>query len=137
MFYAYNDGKPTSIYTPKEVEEIVHNSMHYYEYWEKHFREANKMLEENAKECPDIKIRIETDNLTQKIELSYGQFASKKEKEAYKQFNEEHMHNREFSRMNGGKAPYLIPNHTGIGTILRVKCQICGEEKDITDTEVW
>ena len=47
------------------------------------------------------------------------------------------MHDRMYSKINGGKSPYLIPNNTGIGTILHVKCQICGEEEDITDMEVW
>lgn len=138
MFNAYNDkGEYSCIYNTKELEKIVHDSMNYYEYWYNHFRESNKMLEENAKQCADIKLKVENDNLKRRLNLSYGEFSSEKEKEAYKNFTERHMHDRATSKINSGKAPYLIPNHTGIGTLLKVKCQICGEEEDITDTEVW
>ena len=55
----------------------------------------------------------------------------------YNKFVNEHLIEREEHKCNGGRAPYIIPNHTGIGTIFKVKCPICGEEKDITDSEAW
>ena len=37
---------------------------------------------------------------------------------------------------NGNKFVYTIIE-TGIGPIIKVKCPICGEEEDITDSESW
>lgn len=137
MFRAYIDGTSSTIYNTKELEEIIHNSMSYYETRVHTLEERVKMLENDAKLWIDNKTQAEIQSLKNQLSLSYGEFASQKEKNAYEEFEKIHMHNRTTSKYNGGRAPYLIPTGTGFGTNLRVVCPICGESKDITDTEAW
>lgn len=85
----------------------------------------------------DETLKSQIASLKERLSFSYGEFSSQKEKDAYDDFTERHMHQRMTLRAQGGKAPYLIPTGTGIGTILYVKCPICGEEENITDMEVW
>lgn len=76
-------------------------------------------------------------SLQERLALSYGEFASQKEKEAYDNFNKKHMHERLLFKYNNGRIPYIIPTHVGIDTVLTVVCPICGETENITDTEAW
>lgn len=126
-----------TIYDEKELSSAVFDTIQYYHRRNEELLAENKTLLADAKAIADKKLHNEIKSLREDLKMSYGHFSSQKEKDAYIKFVKEHIHDRETSRANGGKVPYLIPNHTGIGTILKVKCQICGEEKDITDTEVW
>lgn len=54
------------------------------------------------------------------------------EHERCKAFREHHY---QFCK-NGGRFIYDLQG-TGIGTIVKIKCPICGIEKDITDAESW
>jgi len=137
MFSTGVNGRHVNIYNAKETAEHIFDTITYYEENDKYLREKNKELHDNAEAivCKEYEKRIT--QLEKELQLSYGSFASQKEKEAYDEFEKEHMHDRLTSRYNGGRAPYLIPTGTGIGTNLKVVCPICGESKDITDTSVW
>ena len=64
---------------------------------------------------------------------------SDKEYEADRQFRTRHwaMHNGGKSKKCDGSTYWYELSGTGIGTCIKIKCPICGEEKDITDTDSW
>ena len=138
MFYV-TDLKDYSatIYDHDELTKMVSDTIHYYEEANKQLIEQNNRLTENAEQVVREDYEEQIDYLNERLNLSYGEFASEKELQAYKDFTNRHMHNRAESKANGGLAPYIIPNYTGLGCIKKVVCQICGESEDITDTEAW
>lgn len=125
------------IYNSKEIQQIVADTIDYYETKIEQYKEENAQLHARAEEIVKHEYENKIIQLTNMLNMSYGHFSSDKEKEAYKKFTEEHMHDRLTSKFNSGRAPYLIPTSNGIGTALKVVCPICGEKKDITDIEVW
>ena len=139
MYTVHNPhtGKITEVYSAAELSALVYDTLKYYEAEQKRLQERNKELVERADEVVKKSYEEKIKNLENELRLSYGSFASEKEKQAYEDFEKRHLHDRLKSKFNGGRAPYLIPHHDGIGTMLKVKCQICGEEEDITDTEAW
>ncbi len=138
MFYVtdLNDYSAT-VYDHDELTKMVSDTIHYYEEANKQLMELNNRLTENAEQVVRKDYEEQISDLNERLKLSYGEFASEKELEAYKDFTNRHMHNRAESKANGGLAPYIIPNYTGLGCIKKVVCQICGESEDITDTEAW
>ncbi len=138
-FYSVDGDSFTSksIYDEEELSNAVLETIKYYKERYEKIAEENKRLLLKGKEVANEELKDEIKYLKHRLALSYGSFASQKEKEAYADFQERHMHDRLTSRANGGKCPYLIPTSVGIGTILHVKCPICGEEEDITDDSVW
>lgn len=137
MFYSYKDGINTTVCSSAELTELVHNTVKYYEEKVEELTKKNKQLYADAESIVKKDYEKQINNLKERLSLSYGEFASQKEKEAYDEFEKEHMHDRLTSQYNGGRAPYLIPTGTGVGTNLKVVCPICGESKEITDTSVW
>ena len=137
MFYSYKDGMGTKVYSSDELTELVHNTVKYYEKRVEELKEKNKQLYADAESAVKKDYEKQINNLKERLSLSYGEFASQREKEAYDQFEKEHMHDRQTSRYNGGRAPYLVPTGTGVGTMLNVICPICGASQNITDTSVW
>lgn len=138
MFYVANlNGYSATVYEHNELTKMISDTIQYYEETQKRLIEKNRHLTEAAEQVVRKDYEEQINNLNERIRLSYGEFASQKEKEAYNQFEKRHMHNRLTSKYNGGRAPYLIPTGTGLGTILKVVCPICGESEDITDTEAW
>ena len=137
MFYSYKDGISTQVCSSTELTDLVHNTVKYYEELVTELRERNKELYEHAEEIVRKDYEKQINNLKEQLRLSYGEFTSQKELDAYNEFEKEHIHDRETSRYNGGRAPYLIPHYGGIGRTLKVVCPICGESKDITDMENW
>lgn len=137
MFYSYKDGMNTTICSSAELTDLVHNTVKYYEEKFEELIKKNKQLYAEAESIVRKDYEECINNLKEQLSLSYGEFASQKEKEAYNEFEKKHMHDRLSSKYNGGRAPYLIPTGTGVGTNLKVVCPICGESKDITDTSVW
>lgn len=63
---------------------------------------------------------------------------SDKETAAYKAFIQKHyeLHNGGKFRARGNTYQYELTG-TGIGTVIKIKCPICGEQEDITDTDSW
>lgn len=137
MFSTYLNGKYTNIYNAKEASEHVSNTITYYEELVAELRKRNKELYEHAEEIVRKDYEHKINSLEERLRFSYGEFATETELNEYNNFVEEHMHDRETSRYNGGRAPYLIPHYGGVGRTLKVVCPICGESKDITDDTVW
>jgi len=139
MFNIYDtDSREfTKVYTAEELRDRVFNTIKYYEQQNEDLHKTNQRLIDDAKAIveEDYKKKIKT--LEERLRLSYGQFSSQKELDAYNDFTNRHMHNRLTNKYNGGRAPYLIPTAVGVGTDLKVVCPICGEAEDITDTNMW
>lgn len=126
-----------TIYNKDELTTMVHNTIEYYEETNKRIGEINKKLKEDAQEVVRAEYEQRIAQLEEKLRLSYGEFSTQKEKDAYDDFEKRHMHERATMKAQGGKCPYLIPTGTGIGTNLKVVCPICGAVEDITDLEAW
>lgn len=139
MFHVadYTSKNFTKVYNEDELANTVYDSVKYYRERAEELRQRNKELYDDAKKIVDEDLKKENEYLQQQLSMSYGQFSSQKEKDAYNNFELRHMHERLTSRAQGGKCPYLIPTGTGIGTNLKVVCPICGESEDITDMEAW
>ena len=127
----------SEIYDENELSKIVFNTVQYYKEQAEFWRQTYAQWRHHGLEKANEELINTIQSLREQLSLSYGEFASKKEKEAYETFEREHIHDRMTSKTHGGLVPYLIPEGTGIGTLLRVKCPICGEEKDITDIGAW
>lgn len=131
----WTDGK--TIYNKDELATMVHDTIEYYDEANKHTGEVNKKLKEDAEKIVRAEYEQRIAQLEEKLRLSYGEFSSQREKDAYNDFEQRHIHERLTMKSQGGKAPYLIPTGTGIGTHLEVVCPICGAKENITDFEVW
>ena len=130
-------GEYTNICNAEELSKIVSDTVKYYQSEAERYRLENKRLTEDAVQVVKGRYENKIKELEEKLSMSYGEFHSKKERSAYSDFVERHMHDRAISKANGGRVPYIIPIYTGIGCIKTVVCQICGESEDITDMEVW
>lgn len=138
MFATCNSkGEYANIYNAEELSQIVADTVEYYQNETNRYMIQNKKLTEDAVKVVEKQYEDKINNLKERLSMSYGEFHSKKERSAYSDFVERHMHDRATSKANGGRVPYIIPIYTGIGCIKTVVCQICGESEDITDMEVW
>jgi rubrerythrin len=124
-------------YSAEELAHLVQDTIDWRDWEIEGLREECKRLKEDAKKIVSQEYEKQIASLEKRLQLSYGEFNSQRELDAYNKFVNEHLIEREEHKCNGGRVPYIIPNHTGIGTIFKVKCPICGEEKDITDSEAW
>ena len=63
---------------------------------------------------------------------------SEKELRSERAFRDRHyeMHNSGKTKAGGNTYVYELTG-TGIGTCIKIKCPVCGEEADITDYESW
>jgi hypothetical protein len=136
MYKTVKDGKLIDIDSPKELVERVQNALEYY-----HYQMA--VAKQIARQKKDIVIKQtrnewkeENASLRRQLGLSVVSLSSDKELNAYKIFCSKHMACRK-TKIDGGKVPYIVQNHTGVGTITHVCCQVCGASEDITDTSVW
>lgn len=137
MFWVTDGEHPHKIYDEKELSNAVFDTIKWYKDRNKEIAERNQKLHDDAEVIVRHEYEAEIARLKQRLSMSYGQFSSQKEKDAYNDFTQRHMHERLTMKIQSGKAPYLIPTGTGIGTRLKVVCPICGESEDITDSEVW
>ena len=129
--------RTTAVYPAEVLSKAVNDTIKWHADREILLQNRVKELETNAKKVMDERLIKEIEELRSRLSMSYGEFSSKKEKDAYEEFVKKHMHDRATSKYNGGRAPYLIPTGVGVGTNLKVKCPICEAVEDITDTEVW
>lgn len=137
MFWATDGEHATRIYDEKELSDAVFNTVKWYKERNKEIAKRNEKLHDDAVNIVRSEYEDQIKYLKERLAMSYGQFASQKEKDAYDDFERRHMHERLTMKIQGGKAPYLIPTGTGIGTHLEVVCPICGEKEDITDLDMW
>lgn len=104
---------------------------------EQHWREvAHRSKGEVARE-----IRNEHDEENQRLKdelrLSVASLSSELELAKYNEFCKAHASCRMRSKYDGGRMPYVVQCGTGVGTVTRVYCQVCGASEDITDMSVW
>lgn len=137
MFWGIDNDKSVQIYDEQELAELIINTIKWYKERNNELFLENQTLHDNAEDAVRKEYDEKIQQLKVRIDLSYGEFASQKEKERYKDFEQRHLNERLISKTDGGKRPYLIPTYTGIGTVLTVVCPICGKSEDITDTEAW
>ena len=137
MFYATDNGNVQPIYDEDELSQAVFNTIKWYKDCNQELALQNQELHDHAEDMIKNEFEAEIKYLKEQLNLSYGRFASQKEKDAYNDFEHRHMHERQYLKIQSGKAPYLIPTGTGIGTYLEVVCPICGEKENITDMGVW
>lgn len=139
MFYVsdFTSKNITKVYNEEELSAAVFDSIKYYRDRCEELTRKNKELHERALEMANDELKDEIQSLQKRLSMSYGEFSSQKEKNAYEDFERRHMHERLTMKIQGGKCPYLIPTGTGVGTHLEVVCPICGEKENITDMSVW
>lgn len=121
-----------TIYHEKELIEAIQSTFSYYR---ERLESAAKTKEELREEVRQ-EYSNEIEQLKKKLSFSYYQFASEKERNEYNKFCEEHKKCRN-TVINGGRIPYIIPTHTGIGLNSMVVCPVCKKQKDITDYNNW
>ena len=102
----------------------------------------NSELRKNAKQIADKELKKEIEQLKERLEFSFGEFASKKELAAYKAFCKKHKHPEQLKGMEHiagwvAKFPYVVEESTSMGHIVRAVCPICGSMKDLTDIGAW
>ena len=100
-------------------------------------KKENARILKNAEKEVTGKLKTEIEHYRERMSLVYGEFDSKKEKSAYDAFYQKHGKCRSTLKINAGRIPYVVEVGTGVGTIRKVVCPICGEEKEITDASVW
>lgn len=125
------------VYSSEELRDQVFNTVEYLEQENQRLRDHNNELYEKARQLVSKDYEKEIQILKNELEYSYGSFNSDEERQAYINFNDEHLHNRLTSKAQAGKRIYFIPTDTGFGRTLEAVCPICGAKKDITDRETW
>ena len=132
-----SDDNYQAIYGADDLAALVNDSIHYYqEIASEAAEKANRTLDE-AKQIVVNNYADENAQLNARLCLSYGEFNSEKELNAYHDFCKEHEVCRTGKKINGGRIPYIIPTRTGIGIHYDVICPICGKQQDITDYDIW
>ncbi len=130
-------GEIKEICRADKLANLVKDSIHYYEEDAKAAREkAAKTKEEVAAEIVN-EYAEENRRIKSKLDRAVAILASEKELEAYRKFCDEHKQCLSSSRAHWGRVPYVVQMGTGVGVCSRVVCQVCGEEQDITDMDVW
>lgn len=136
-FYAMdtNTNETMTIYTGKELAKAVENSIEWYYSHAKALEKQNQRLMEDAKAVVEEQLNQKINNLEARLRRCLTELSSDKEVEMYKEFSKKHAECRLHCSYN--ILPYVKQKGTGIGIISIAVCPICGEEKDITDTEAW
>ena len=125
------------ILTAEDLSKKVYDTLNFYQKRCETLTKANQELMNDALIRADAQLKKEIETLKERLSLCVTELASKKELDAYNAFVDEHQRCRSFSRHFQCQIPYVIQYGAGVGMISKVKCPICGEEKDITDTGAW
>ena len=125
------------VLSAKELSDKVYKSINFYQERADKLAKVNKELMNDALSRANDQLKQENTRLKERLRLCIVELNSEKELEAYNAFEKEHERCRSFSKYFQTQLPYVIQSSSGIGMISRAKCPICGEEKDITDMEVW
>lgn len=132
-----SDDSYQAVYGADDLAALVYDSINYYQQCAAEAAEkANRTLDE-AKQIVVNQYANENAQLQERLHLSYGEFNSEKELNAYKEFCKVHEQCRLTRKIDGGRYPYIIPTGTGIGTHYDVVCPVCGQKQGITDYDMW
>lgn len=138
-FSAYNTetGEIEEICTVKELNKKIADTINFYKSRSEALAKVNNKLLEDARGIVDKKLKEENERLHAELRRAIVIFNSDKELTEYHKFCNDHLECRMNRKMDHGKMPYVTVHGTGLGTLFKVHCPICGECKDITDTEAW
>ena len=132
----WQDGKFIEIDEPHELATRVQQTLTYYK---EKMDAAVALANRNSKEIYDDaqrEFQREIDYLKEDLRFSVARLSSEKELEAYNNFVNEHLRCRT-TKATGGKMPWIMQTANGIGASTIIRCPVCGEEENITDTSVW
>lgn len=135
-YRVWQDGRFITIDEPHELADKVLKSVTYYQ------DEMKRAKEEAAKTRKEVAAEIvneyaaENAALKEELNFTIASVASEKELDAYIAFTEKHLPCRN-TRATGGKCPWIMQTSTGLGMVTKLKCPVCGETTDITDSSVW
>lgn len=132
-----SDDNHYSVYNADDLAALVYDSINYYQNNAQQANERANRTEDEVKQAIKQEYEDEINRLKHRLELSYGQFNSEQEKQAYYDFYKMHNNCRIAKKINLSRKPYIISIGNGIGIQYIVVCPICGASKDITDTEEW
>ena len=133
----WRDGKFETVEEPQEIADSVLKTLTYYlEEMKRYKAQAAKTREEVEKEVAGEYL-AENNRLHDRIRFSIAEVHSDKELDAYNTFCDKHLPCRLKCKINGGAVPYIMQYGTGLGMITKLKCPVCGDTTDITDTSVW
>lgn len=94
------------------------------EYWKKKYEEYSKDEEVE-------RLQSEIDRVRRNSLL----ILSDKERDSIQDFSRKHY--EKHGRLKTLNTYIYTLSGVGIGTTISIKCPVCGEEKDVTDTESW
>lgn len=137
LVYDTERRDPYTVFTAEELSKNVYDTINYYKKRVDTLQKENTKLLNNALNVAEEQLKKENEQLRNQLKLCVVELASEKELKAYNNFVKEHEKCRNLAKINYGKAPYVIQYGTGIGNITQVRCPICNEMIDITDTGVW
>ena len=137
LVYDAEREDPYTVFTAEELSKNVYNTINYYKKRVDTLQKENTKLLNNALKVAEEQLKKENEQLRNQLKLCVVELASEKELKAYNNFVKEHEKCRNLAKINYGKAPYVIQYGTGIGNITQVRCPICNEMIDITDTGAW
>lgn len=121
-------------YIDRPFDEILDEAKHAYEKQESLVEYLRKALSEYNKDYEISKYKEQAEDIRNHSLL----IMSDREMKDEKAFREHH-----YELHNGGKYKSIANTYvyeltgTGLGCLIKIKCPICGEEKDITDTDSW
>ena len=125
------------VLTAQELSDKVYKSINFYQERADKLAKENQELMDDALSRANDQLKQEITKLKERLKLCVVELGSEKELEAYNNFKQAHERCRSFSKYFQAQFPYIIQSSSGVGILSKAKCPICGEEKDITDTEVW
>ena len=136
-YRVWRDGKFELVEEPQEIADSVLKTLTYYlEKMKQYKAEAEKTREEVERDVVG-EYQSENEQLCNRIRYTIAEVHSDKELESYNAFCDKHLPCRLKCKINGGAVPYIMQYGTGLGMITKLKCPVCGETTDITDTSVW
>ena len=99
---------------------------------------VNEKLQERLREYNKDEEIASRNDMIKRLEKNALLIMSDKETENRLKFIERHykLHNNGKFKAIGNTYIYSLTG-TGLGTLITIKCPICGEEEDITDTNSW
>lgn len=110
--------------------------------FETNFNMLYETYNEIKQELEDAKEKLRTWNKDEEIQKANNevkyirnhslQILSDKEMKAYQEFRGAH-----WNRCGNSGIYNITLEGTGIGTVIKVRCPYCDEEKDITDIDSW
>lgn len=137
LVYDAEREDPYKVFTAEELSKNVYDTINYYKKRVDTLQKQNTKLINNALEIAEEQLKKENEQLRNRLKLCVVELANEKELKAYNNFVKEHEKCRNLAKINHGKAPYVIQYGVGVGTITQVRCPICNEMIDITDTGAW